>query len=368
MRRPLAIIALSLFCLPGVSTAAGEVLLNQPESVVFDAPRNRYLVSNFADGNIVQIDADLNQAYFDTTLTRIAGLFIEDDTLYVASNLDPWVGLVGYDLTADTLSLFIPIPESTLLNDLTTDDAGNMYVTDYWDTKVFQVDLGAQTYEIFALDGLLDPNGIVYDAPHDRVIVTSHFAGYPLQGISLADGSVSNVVTTSIPSQDGLGRDAVGNFYTSSWYFNAVFRYDPDFASAPVLVSDGHSGPADIYVDALNHILCVPNFHTNTVEFIPLEPTGVPAGEGAASFTLADNYPEPFNATTTIAYELANTTHVRLDVLDGRGRRLETLVDGLRPAGAHRIAWSSRDLPSGVYFYRLVAEGRAATRKMVMVK
>lgn len=368
MRRLPVPFILALVVCPHLSSAAGEVLLNQPESVVYDAPRNRYLVSNFADGNIVQIDAQMQQTYFDTTLTRIAGLFLEDGMLYVASNLEPWVGLVGYDLSTDTRTLFVPIPESTLLNDLTTDAAGNMYITDYWDTKVFRVDLGDQSYEIFALDGLLDPNGIVYDAPQNRVIVTSHLAGYPLQAIDLPDGGVSSVLTTSIPSQDGLGRDALGHFYLSSWYFNAVFRYDPDFAAPPVMVSSGHDGPADIYVDAGNHILCVPNFYANTVEFIPLGPTPVPEGETPGFFTLADNYPDPFNAATTIAYELATETHVRLEILDARGRRVETLVDGLRPAGAHRIAWSSRDLPSGLYLYRLSAAGRSETRKMIMVK
>jgi hypothetical protein len=89
---------------------------------------------------------------------------------------------------------------------------------------------------------------------------------------------------------------------------------------------------------------------------------------------LLPNSPNPFNPSTTIGYQLARDSHVRVDVFDARGAHIRTLVDGREDAGAHRVAWNGTDgrespLASGVYFYRLTVDGRAvATRKMALLK
>lgn len=93
----------------------------------------------------------------------------------------------------------------------------------------------------------------------------------------------------------------------------------------------------------------------------------------AASTTLHQNYPNPFNPATTISFELAATGRVRLDVFDVAGRRVATLVDGMRAAGPHQAAWNGRDgngqpVSSGLYFYRLLAGGTSQTKKMVLLK
>jgi flagellar hook assembly protein FlgD len=86
------------------------------------------------------------------------------------------------------------------------------------------------------------------------------------------------------------------------------------------------------------------------------------------------NTPNPFNPSTTIAYELARDSHARLDVFDARGAHLRTLSDGFERAGLHRVEWNGTDLrdtplASGVYFYRLTVDGRAVeTRKMALLK
>jgi len=89
--------------------------------------------------------------------------------------------------------------------------------------------------------------------------------------------------------------------------------------------------------------------------------------------TLHQNYPNPFNPATTISFDLAQPGHVRLDVFDVAGRRVATLVDGVRAAGLSRATWDGRDshgqpVSSGVYFYRLMAGGTLQTKKMVLLK
>ncbi|HUU45787.1 MAG TPA: HYR domain-containing protein [Acidobacteriota bacterium] len=85
------------------------------------------------------------------------------------------------------------------------------------------------------------------------------------------------------------------------------------------------------------------------------------------------NYPNPFNATTTIRYTLTDDTHVQLHVFDVLGRRVARLVDEQQSAGSHAVPWDGRDdrgrsVATGVYFYRLMISDAALTKKMVLLK
>ena len=96
-------------------------LLNNPESVVYDPIYNRYLVSNWEDGNIIEIDNNNNQQYFSTILEQSAGLHIVNNTLYAASTYGPVTGLVGFDLATGEIVSRVDIPDKELLNDITSD-------------------------------------------------------------------------------------------------------------------------------------------------------------------------------------------------------------------------------------------------------
>jgi len=90
---------------------------------------------------------------------------------------------------------------------------------------------------------------------------------------------------------------------------------------------------------------------------------------------LKQNAPNPFNPVTTIVFSLPQgaPVRVRLSIYDLRGRRLRTLLDEIREPGEHAVFWDGkdrqgRDLPNGVYLYRLEAAERIITRKMVLLK
>ena len=358
-----ALVALAVSAIP-----ASAQLYNHPESVVYDPTGQRYLVSNFGDGNIVEVDQNGGQSYFDTTLTRVAGLYLSDGILYCASNLEPWVGLLGYDLATAEIDLFVPIPESNLLNDLAQDDTGHIFITDYWTTGLYRVDLASETHELFAEEGLHEPNGIIYDATNNRLLVTSTLPGYPLHAIDVTDGSVSVACYTQIPSQDGLAWDYQGQLLISSWYSNAIHRLGPDLGLPAEIVSTGHAGPADISYDAVNGVICVPNYLDHSVDFVPLPPVTAVSDSPPAPIVFHGNYPDPFNAATTIAYTLAESMTVQLEVFDSRGRLVATLATGLQEAGRHELHWSPRDVASGVYICRLLAGPHVVSEEMVMVK
>ena len=89
-------------------------------------------------------------------------------------------------------------------------------------------------------------------------------------------------------------------------------------------------------------------------------------------FALGQNYPNPFNPSTIIPYQLPSATHVRLEVFNLLGQRIATLVDAERAAGAHTAQWDGTDaagraVGAGVYIYRLLIDGQAASRRMVLI-
>ncbi len=85
------------------------------------------------------------------------------------------------------------------------------------------------------------------------------------------------------------------------------------------------------------------------------------------------NYPNPFNPTTTIAFQLAAPAHVRLILFNVLGQNVRVLVDEFRPAGSAEVEWDGRDqfgaaVASGIYFYRFEAGDVHESRSMLLLK
>lgn len=87
-----------------------------------------------------------------------------------------------------------------------------------------------------------------------------------------------------------------------------------------------------------------------------------------AQYGLSQNYPNPFNPTTVIGYDLPERVHVALKVYNPLGQWVRTVVDELQSPGYKSAIFDARDLPTGVYFYRLQAGSYAEIRKMVLTK
>ncbi len=88
---------------------------------------------------------------------------------------------------------------------------------------------------------------------------------------------------------------------------------------------------------------------------------------------LEQNFPNPFNPTTTLAYSLKSASNVTLTIFDVAGRRIRELVNERRERGAYRVVWDGRNdqgmtVSSGVYFYKLVAGSFTDTKKMTILK
>ena len=96
-------------------------------------------------------------------------------------------------------------------------------------------------------------------------------------------------------------------------------------------------------------------------------------GRLPAKLALHENHPNPFNPTTAIGFDLPSQSRVELSVYNMLGERVTTLVDNDLSAGTHRVIWEGRDdhgreVPSGLYLYKLSAEDRVITKKMILMK
>lgn len=102
-------------------------------------------------------------------------------------------------------------------------------------------------------------------------------------------------------------------------------------------------------------------------------PTAVAEDLTPRDFHLFPNYPNPFNAATTIAYTLPRAGHAHLAIYDLTGRKVIDLVADHRPGGAHRITWHGLDargraVASGVYFSALTFDTHRQIRKMMLLQ
>lgn len=92
------------------------------------------------------------------------------------------------------------------------------------------------------------------------------------------------------------------------------------------------------------------------------------AARGSDRFWLSECYPNPFNPSTTIKYELPKSSTVRLSVYDILGREVSVLVNERKEAGVHEVRIDGTGLSSGVYFYRMTAGDYVATKKLLILK
>jgi len=92
-----------------------------------------------------------------------------------------------------------------------------------------------------------------------------------------------------------------------------------------------------------------------------------------SEFALGQNYPNPFNPETNIEFQVPQAGQVNIDIYNILGAKVKTLVAGYREAGFFTTHWNGTneagaDVPSGVYFYRMIAGDYAVAKKMVMIR
>lgn len=93
------------------------------------------------------------------------------------------------------------------------------------------------------------------------------------------------------------------------------------------------------------------------------EPAGLPSEFGNIA-----NYPNPFNAQTTISFDLASNRKVTIDLFNINGQHIQTLLDAEISAGSHQVNWDATNFASGLYFYKISAGNKTISKCMTLLK
>jgi hypothetical protein len=185
----------------------------------------------------------------------------------------------------------------------------------------------------------------------------THNGGFDDAFVAVLDAAGSDLIyATFLGGSDGSGDRGNDVAIDGQGMVCVVGRTNcSDFPATVGAFDEEHNGSWDIWVAKLNLGLTA-------------APEAADSPAGPEIFTLRQNRPNPFNASTEIVYELDSARRVALNIYNIRGQRVASLVDDDRPAGRHAVRWTPAGLASGVYFCRLQTGSSARTRKMVLVR
>ena len=107
--------------------------------------------------------------------------------------------------------------------------------------------------------------------------------------------------------------------------------------------------------------------------YYPTKVTAPPSQQIPETFYLYPNYPNPFNSSTVIRYDLPALNFVALEIYNLLGQKVRTLLNSVQSPGQHQILWEGRDdggnlLPTGIYLYHLRAGKRTSVQKIALIK
>ena len=160
---------------------------------------------------------------------------------------------------------------------------------------------------------------------------------------SLADSTVTTILTTSYTNIDGIARKANGDFYISTWGTNSVYKYNNDFTATPTLIVSGLSSPADIYYNDLTDTLAIPNSGNNTLTFVGQSTVSL-LEQNASEVSIFPNPSANFLFLTSSKNQIA-----RIELINESG-----VISGIYPVeDSFEVNIDVKNLQKGTYFVRL---------------
>jgi len=160
-----------------------------------------------------------------------------------------------------------------------------------------------------------------------------------------------------------------GNPYWASYpYYNSLI--DHIMATTDALGEYGENGETITLRldDEYSRYTTVISDHRPVMARFTDLPTGINEHNPLPTDFGLTSYPNPFNASTNIAFSLDQESQTRIDIYDCLGRRMQTVIDKYLPAGHYSVQFDAKSLPSGLYFAKLVADGKSSVIKLNLIK
>ncbi|MFC2097104.1 FG-GAP-like repeat-containing protein [Bacteroidota bacterium] len=332
-----------------------QLLLNLPESVVWDELNQRYLVSNKENGGIIDINLSGYQKCFKNDLTYVTGMAICDNKLYIANGGQ----VLGVNLNTGINIENFRLDGAQDIDDIVTDNQGMLYASDNLAERIFKMNTSDQSSEVLVDAGVNSPSGLIYEESDNCLIVISGQNNANILRIDLADNSITTLTTTDFSSLNDIVADGNGNYFVSSPSDNSVYIYAGGFDNAPVLLSSDLDIPTGMYYNGTENTIAVLNSGSNTMSFIPVVINGVEDIIGNSAGIDINIFPNPVK--NEINYELNTSVYpVLFEILDTQGRVLKSVIENLS-SGKIDIS----DLTSGIYLVKVTGNKSLQTKLII---
>jgi uncharacterized delta-60 repeat protein len=343
--------------------------------------------------NSIDVDSSGNVYITGSGFESASNSFDYITIKYNSSGVQSWVSIYN------GVSNFIDVS-----NDIILDNAGNVYITgasyeQFYDFATIKYNNAGVQQWVSRYNGqtsgndeantiLLDAIGNVFVSGNGRVNGTFNdiiLIKYDNSGVrqwqrnyngpgnaqdstaSAAIDSDGNIVLTGFYTGTGLTKDIATIKYSNSGVLEwaAIFNGTDNGNDIGYSVAINNTG--DYYVAGKV-------FKTNTNDDITIIKYTTPIGIHQTNsivtndFELSDNYPNPFNPSTNINFNIPVSSLVKLKVYDINGKLVETLVDNKLASGNYRVSFNPTNLASGIYLYSLEAGNFIQTKKMTLIK
>jgi sugar lactone lactonase YvrE len=258
---------LYLLLMPVVLSAQS---LSGPESIEFDAARNRYLISNRSAGEILARSSAGILSVFTADPISPAGLDIVGNTLFVADGSR----VRGYDLDTAQIVMTQTIAGASFLNGLGSNGFNRLWTTDFTNNRLHEIDISNLATPV--LNTLIQttpnkPNGVLWDSRNNRLLVLSWGTNAAIYAYRFSDANYAPLINTNFSNFDGLAFDCDGNLYFSSWSPASAIKFVNYPITSASTVSDfsiaGLANPADITYNKIANEIAVPNSGNSTLSF-----------------------------------------------------------------------------------------------------
>lgn len=186
-----------------------------------------------------------------------------------------------------------------------------------------------------------------YQTEDDQLeILTSNDTGVTWTSLILLQGGVSGLLVTAPPTQDPFLPTC------TQWQkLKYIIPAGTNRIQFHVISAFGNN----LYIDSV----CVKE-----------QPIGITpiTGNIPSTYYLSQNYPNPFNPSTNIKYQITKNSFVKIVVYNVLGEEVSMLVNENQKPGTYEVNWNAENFPSGVYFYKLIADDFTSTKKMILLK